>query len=56
MRALLQDYDLRTPATLDEALALLAETSDEVIITQNGKPLARLETVSPPKKRSALQA
>ena len=38
---------------LAELLAIV-ENNGEIVIAQNGKPLARLETVTPPKKKKRI--
>ena len=38
---------------LAELLAIV-EHNGEIVIAQNGKPLARLETVAPPKKKKRI--
>jgi len=46
-----QTINLETVEKQLAELLALAERSGEIVITQNGKPLARLETVAPPSKK-----
>ncbi len=46
-----QTINLETVEKQLAELLALAERGGEIVITQNGKPLARLEAVAPPSKK-----